>query len=590
MAIPNHIKYHTPTYIHSHPTDLNSDKAIEALLVQRAHNIASNIKTHLDNVITYLKSNSVDNPTIMNFYTDTHNGHTRKMSTKGLKLINEFANFRQQLSQIKSIQDKNHTVSRINKSVNEFWSEWFKLKSEQGSTIEEALGNTIATDLVNFFKDEALRKGNKKKYSTLTIYDSVDKLLNNNKQIITKEFQRILRKYFNSYNDQKSTMEAIINTMNKEIKSYIDSFQDINYCLLDSNSINILQHKIDAFNGHNIARYSISGSGSIFEKIFNYLLLEEAAKQLQDGSYVWQVNNNPPQTITGISVANSGHGVTTDNVIKMIDQLGNELKMGFSLKANYNRKFGSTFNKTVHAKRLVNSSVTKDPVIVDVMNLFDTNTTNQLLYYLGNDQAFSVFRAPILYNTVVTGKPGNYNINYPTNVHTTRPIIYNSLTKVRNVISYIYLLKGLLGSIFGRPNFIQEITSGNYVPPIILSFVTEDYFTCEILQRLSQSIGYNYSNLSDYADTNFYVPDFNFSVESLQQLFLTKKLIASNYGNNRYDELIDNSVDSIYNGLVPYQNLTEALTVVNKDLNIKKVIHEITKPIKFKISINELIQ
>jgi hypothetical protein len=123
MAIPNHIKYHTPTYIHSHPTDLNSDKAIEALLVQRAHNIASNIKTHLDNVITYLKSNSVDNPTIMNFYTDTHNGHTRKMSTKGLKLINEFANFRQQLSQIKSIQDKNHTVSRINKSVNEFWSE-----------------------------------------------------------------------------------------------------------------------------------------------------------------------------------------------------------------------------------------------------------------------------------------------------------------------------------------------------------------------------------------------------------------------------------------------------------------------------------
>ena len=595
--IPNNIAFRTPIYIHSHPKNLNSDEKIAQLLTKKAQFAVESVRFQMEYIIHYLEKMSINNPLIMDFYNDTHNGHTRIHSKRGNRLVASFESFRRQLDSIQKIQDSNHTIAKVNQDIENVWLNSLELHNKQGSTIEQAFGTIVAQQLVTFFKQEAVHRGNKQKYKNLNITDPIAALLNNNKGVVTKEFQRILRKYLNHLNSEAPAVKKAVSQMEKDVRDYIKKFHDINNLLLDSNSAETLQHRIDAFNGHNIARYSTSGSGSTFEKIFNYLLLDKAVKQIEGSKFAWivKVTNEEgkeekiPYEVFGSSSASSGHGVTTDNVIWIVDKLCNEFTtMGFSLKATKTGgKFDSVFKKTVHAKRLVKPFL---------WQLFSENRSHQILYYLGNDQAFSVFMAPYRYDKVITKTEEGIQIEMPDWTTKPFPTTYDSLTRIRNIVSYIYLVKGLIGALFDKSDFIEAIETEGYIPPIILSFANEDYFTCEILKRLSSLIGYDdsrteYGNdkLKDYADVTFNTPNFNFRHEDLKELFLLKKLITTN-DENRYNEFYSNKINPNYSSCTTYSSVPELLYEITKGLNIYKVVNEISRPMKFNIPVNKLVK
>lgn len=597
-SIPSTIKYHTPVYIHSHHTTLDSNNAINNIIGMKAQTLLEEEKSLITRIASYLRDRSVNNPAVMKFYMDTHDGHTRKTNSEAQKLIDSFKDFRTKLLEIKKAQDKNRTISTTNtkvrnisgnikeedltKTIEEFFNE----------TIAPELQNSTAKELVDFFKSEAQFQGAKKKYKNLDMKDSVTKLLNNKKGVITKEFQRILRKYINNVREQSSGIVEAVNKIDTDVESYISSFGELRNSLLDSNSADKLQHRIDAFNGHNIARYSISGSGSTFEKIFNYLMATEGLDNQINRLDVNYNNENVGSIDSGTSVASGGHGVTTDNVIKIIDDASKKIEVGFSLKASFSgrqKDFNSTFSKKVYGNNLI-----RERVRSTVFNSESDN--NSLLYYLGNDQAFSLFIAPYKYERVIQEEDGEVvSVNIPQASYEPSPVSYDALDRVRSYVVYLLLIKGLLGSLFLLDNFEEAIDSG-YVPPVMLSFVTEDYFTCDILDRLLQSIETGvFKKNSSGKDDIVNVPSFYFNADDLEDLFVLKKLIRTS-NENRYDDLINNDVSEEYEGsemlsqYLEYGNVNNLLySFYNEADMISEIIKEITKPAQFSIPINSFL-
>lgn len=100
----NKVKYHSPIYIHSHPKVLDTDSAIHRIVIDKAKGEMQTVIDQTKSVIEYLKSISL-NPTVQQFYNDTHNGHTRIHSVKTQALIDEFIKARQELYKIKQLQN-----------------------------------------------------------------------------------------------------------------------------------------------------------------------------------------------------------------------------------------------------------------------------------------------------------------------------------------------------------------------------------------------------------------------------------------------------------------------------------------------------
>lgn len=117
-TVPDSIKYRTPIYIHSHRTPLNTDQAVQRILVQRAQNDLTAEVEHIKSVISTLKSISM-NPTVQQFYHDTHSGHTRIHSKKTQSLINNFEKARLELIKLKN--DQKGATAEVYHTTEDFW-------------------------------------------------------------------------------------------------------------------------------------------------------------------------------------------------------------------------------------------------------------------------------------------------------------------------------------------------------------------------------------------------------------------------------------------------------------------------------------
>jgi hypothetical protein len=79
---PDYIRYHSPIYIHSHRKNLDTNAAIDRLLIKHVQGDINAAIGHLTKVINYLKTISLD-PIVQQFYKDTHSGYTRSHSQQG---------------------------------------------------------------------------------------------------------------------------------------------------------------------------------------------------------------------------------------------------------------------------------------------------------------------------------------------------------------------------------------------------------------------------------------------------------------------------------------------------------------------------
>lgn len=580
---PDYIRYHSPIYIHSHRKKLDTNAAIDRLLIKHVQNDIDSAIDQLTKVINYLKNISID-PLVQQFYKDTHSGHTRNHSQKGQLWVDNYVIDRQKLVDLKKQQDVEKIVSTNAQKVEELYGPWLKSQADARKIIADVVGWQGVKYFTDFFRQEAILKGNKKKNLNLSGTSLVKDMITTRKGEITKECKRQLRKYRNSINPLAKDVETILNDIQSGIDSYINSFNDVNHCLLDANSAGRLQHTITAFNGHKIAKYGISGSGFSFEKIFNYLLLDKITKQ-NNGAFEISLNGET-FIVEGTSSSNKGHEVTTDNVIKILDGVVEKIKIGFSLKATVG-KTGATskFSKTIYDSKIGKQGSTIIKKYFSSLYNIPLEDQNELLYYLGNEMAFSVFVAPYSYNWVINLTTNETQI--PAN--NAAPVKLDRLVYLRSLIVAIFLLKAMIGSIFLQDDFIAAISEKNYIPPILISFLNEDYFTYEVLERILDIATNNSTQMGKYANVKMDDFGYHLSENKLTDLFLTKKMIESKYAN-RYDDLINNEVSYPFMDIAPYLSLDEALKDITGDIAFQPIIEKLTRPVNFHIAINELIK
>lgn len=581
---PDYIRYHSPIYIHSHRKKLDTNAAIDRLLIKHVQGDIDSAIGQLTKVINYLKNISMD-PLVQQFYKDTHNGYTRNHSQKGQLWVDNYVIDRQKLVDLKKQQDVEKIISTNAQKVEELYGPWLKSQADAGKIIADVVGWQGVQYFIDFFRQEAILKGNKKKNLNLSGTSLVKEMITTRKGEITKECKRQLRKYRNSINPLAKDVETILNDIQSSVDSYINSFNDVNHCLLDANSADRLQHTITAFNGHKIAKYGISGSGFSFEKVFNYLLLDKIVKQNNNGSFEISLNGET-FTVEGTSNSNKGHEVTTDNVIKILDGVAEKIKIGFSLKATVGKKGAtSKFSKTVYNSKIGKNGPTIIKKYFSSLYNIPLEDQNELLYYIGNEMAFEVFVAPYSYNWVIDLSTNEMQI--PTN--NAAPARLDRLVYLRSLIVAIFLLKAMIGSIFLQDDFIEAISEKNYIPPILISFLNEDYFTYEVLERILNIATNNSTEMVKYANVKMDDFGYNFSEKKLTDLFLTKKMIESKY-SNRYDDLINNEVSYPFMDIAPYLSLDEALKDITGDIAFQPIIEKLTRPVNFHIAINELIK
>ena len=438
-------------------------------------------------------------------------------------------------------------------------------------------GEEIAKELVNFFKEEAaFKNSNGRKYKNLKITDPISKILNSRKHKITKEFLRILRKYLSSQNHDAAIIARAVASIEKDIQEYINLFYDVTHSLMDPNSLDRIQHTIDALNSFKIAKLSISGLGFMLEKIFNYLILENIISQYSDGGFVLSSNGKPLYSVSGTSTSNTGHGVTTDNVITIFGNGERELRMGFSLKAVYNKKTGtwdSSFNKTVYGKKFLIKK-----------GLYPTQDQLQrILYYAANEQAFTVFMAPHKYSRVITNAHTG-EIELPPNVKRAKGL--DITYEIRAMFVILMFIKGLLGAIFLNDDFVEDIEANRYTPPIFLSFVEQDFFTYKILERLITFFKTDIRQLREIAHISKL--NFNFTENQLIDLFLTKKMTESTSAN-RYDDLLNNKVEYPYLEYAPYSSVMSALSDITRDITVDNLEKFLFRPVNFRFAVNSFL-
>jgi hypothetical protein len=120
-SIPNSIKYRTPTYIHSHPTELPIENFFTQTMESRIQMLEQDIIQTITSIYNYLKNISTSSE-VLDFYMSTHNGQRRNLNASGkVKMIlDSFKNAKSKLQSLQDIQTKNNTIKDINNTVNDF--------------------------------------------------------------------------------------------------------------------------------------------------------------------------------------------------------------------------------------------------------------------------------------------------------------------------------------------------------------------------------------------------------------------------------------------------------------------------------------
>ena len=547
------IIFRTPTYIHSHASKLSDINAAYD------NNVLTRIKLDTSNKISEMSSylgQYSSNPDIQNFYNETHESNgLRKTRGPEKRILDKMTEYRTQLALINKGQRKSF------KAETELFTK-FLMESMQASggvqTIAELIGEEFAKYLVEFLKAEAESKGYVKKYKDLDPNDTINRLLQTSNGKLTKVFEKNIEKYYRTHRNLMSeNIVASFNEFQKELDNYIATMQETSRAVMNSDDLQNLQKRIEKLMSHKLALTAITASGFQFEKLYNFLL--EGAL-LRDSS----LSVNGTKIMDGLSQSTTGHELTTDNVIKIFNEKTNKIsEIGVTLKNSFDsthKKLGTNFSKT--------TSITLE-------NLFDSlplGTTQSLMYFLYNRVALSVFAAPKKYSQVIKNiNSTDYNIPHSEKV----PLMDKSVIELYESYVGLCFVKAFIGELFFKKDFdILIDNTASYVPPVWIGFGEYDYWTYKILEEVNKEFLNNFNGFKEYttmANPNSAImeglkPLYKYFTEKkLTDLFVLKKMIESTNAN-RYQDLLNNNISSVYSQIAPNSNVNDLLTVLTQGL------------------------
>lgn len=120
-SIPSSIKYHTPIYIHSHPTELPIENFFMQNLEPRIQLLEQDMIQTITSIYNYLRNISTSSE-VTSFYMNTHTSQGRRLNnnTNVQNIINSFKDAKSKLQNLSKIQSENNVSKQVNSAVENF--------------------------------------------------------------------------------------------------------------------------------------------------------------------------------------------------------------------------------------------------------------------------------------------------------------------------------------------------------------------------------------------------------------------------------------------------------------------------------------
>lgn len=444
------IKYHSPVYIHSHPTNFTDVFKSVSGVMRKAQNDTRN---KLLGTIRSLESVQ-KNAAVQEFYYSTHDANgKRKMDNKGQMILNRLLEVRNQLELIKQEQG-DAKLKKLYEAQQQALINELNDTKNSGKTLQDILGEEFSKNFTQFLNQEGTLY-NIKKLTNASEQDVVNKFFNKNTGQITKYFEDRVLKFLRLSAPKTTEVKKIMAKLKKDIEDYIKTFGETANTFLSSTDVEKLLTRTQKLSSHGMASFAVSGTGFSFETIFNFLIASTLA-----GTDI--ILGDQPVSLKGSSASATGHELTTDNIISLIDDLGQKINIGFSLKnVVQDNQFDTVFHKTVNKQNFF-------------LNRYFRNDkeAQSLLYYAANQKALSIFQAPGRYNRVVQLTPEEA-IHLPPNQPTL--MSHNIISDIRRIYVSLCTIQALVGYFYYGKNVTLDDMAENQVPPVLLSFGEYDY-------------------------------------------------------------------------------------------------------------------
>lgn len=379
IAIPKDAIYNSPTYIHSHESTLSY---VKNNLDSKATNVVPAVKAagvRLLNQAEVILKKYYDNEELKQFYNDSHDGSTRKISETDALILKQMEEIRGMIDKFKKDESKEYK---------KFFQQLIGNKGENGNkSLTEVIGEQYSKELMKLIIENIQsQKVRKTKSGSPSKIEVLQTKIKNGEELLIKDlisprgstikaistaFQHVMHKEVapNTSELVRQTMEKL----DKDIDEYIKASSTLSgLSYVPSEELIQTIKKRNQYGRHDLIA---SNMGFMFEKLYPALI----QTAMKEGEIV--INGNP---ITVEHEGRSGHEVTTDIVLKFT----NDVMIGVSNKLNYfkeKQQLGTSFQKT--------QSLTNE----QHMNVFGQKGNEEfkyLLYFLGNAKAYSVFAAP----------------------------------------------------------------------------------------------------------------------------------------------------------------------------------------------------
>lgn len=584
-SIPAGLAFQTPIYIHSHAKNLEfaaknaRDNAKIQAVIKKIHSKGLQILTNATNVMKGYKNN----PALQKFYNDRHKGTKRDLSDEDQKLLNELINFRQT-----AINFRNES----NNTYDLFFNEFLGKRSNKTLFVwlQEKLGksfiNEISESLVKEFKSANANKKNVKfdikniaDFKKLTKKDVLNDQ-NELQPIISSILRKVLGKEIKKSDREK--VKKYLDDFHKKILDRISNIEGMQP-FLQQEATQKLIARIEKINSNQEAYLMASVSGFYFELIYPLLLQSKISNT---------DINVAGQQLEFMSDSSEDHSVTSDTIVKMLD----DSIAGITLKFKVvNGQVSSRFTKT---QSILQEEHTK---------IFDGEADIvDLLYFLANKKAYSLFAAPLEYKTVIVKQGDNFKITYPRNekkAFNVKSEDFAWFNDLKTAYAGIGFVKAFLGSVFlNKDQSAIKDDLKKLAAPVWIGFGDSDYWTYDILERLTESYGSDpedllknfqqYIKLSGISE----IPKSDLfsgmkDAQKLKDLFVAKKVMdtAEKATGNRIKRIIEGSRLPEYN-VSSIPDYHSVMTELSSGFTIKNLVDTIVNGVKFSIDIESLFE
>ena len=523
-----------------------------------------------------------DNPALQEFYNSRHDGVKRKVSDDDQQLLNELVNFRQT-----AMDFKKESQNIYNLFFNEF------LEKRNNKTLfawlQEKLGKSfmeeISESLVKAFQETKTQKKNFKfdvnsiaDFKKLTKKDVLNKE-NELQPVIKTILKKVIGKEIKKGDGEK--VKKYLDDFNKKILDRISNIESMETFLQEEGTQKLIT-RIEKINSHKDERLMASVSGFYFELIYPLLLASEISNT---------DINVADQPLKFMSDSSENHGVTSDTIVQLADGLIAGITLKF--KVSYDGQVSHRFTK---AQSILQEEHTK---------IFDGEAdVIDLLYFLANKKAYSLFAAPLEYKTVIVKQGDGFKIKMPSNekkAFNAKSEDFAWFNDLKTAYAGIGFVKAFLGSVFlNKDQSAVEDNLKNFAAPVWIAFGDSDYWTYDILERLTASYGSKpeelLKNFQQYIELSGItkVPSSKLfsgmkDAQKLKDLFVAKKIMdtSENATGNRIKRIIGGHRLPEYEGLsIPDYHTT--INELSSGFTIKNLVDTIVSGVKFSIDIESL--